>query len=126
MQNVFEELSKRFPFLTIGTYIGIEYIGIVQNCDSQFISLYCYETIPEETMRRKFLEYGEEWWWESNRQIPINMYLGGKFRIFRPYLKTFSKKNFEISHGPVTSLGDVISKRIKKRQIQLVLKSPRS
>jgi hypothetical protein len=121
MENVFSELSSNFPFLTIGRYIETDYIGIVQNCDTQFISIYCYDAIPME-MRPKFLEFGEEWWWESNRQIPINMYLGDKFKIFRPYLKTFSKKNFEISYGPTTSLGDVIQKRIKRRQIQLLIK----
>lgn len=118
---MFEELD-RFPFLTVGRYIDTDYIGIVQNCDNQFISMYCYDMITDVTMKAKFLQFGEEWWWESNHQIPINVYLGEKFKIFRPYLKTFARKSFDVQHGPVTSLTDVIQKRIKRRMIQLVMK----
>lgn len=117
-----EKLKKDFPFLTYGKYSGNEYIGIVQNSDSQFVSMYCYELIPTDEMKKKFLEYGELWWWESNRRIPINIFLGHIFKPYKLVMRTFIKKDFEIIHGPCTSLDELANKRIKKRQIQLIKK----
>jgi hypothetical protein len=84
--------------------------------------MYVYSNIFDESLRKKFLECGEIWWWESNRQLPINIFLKKKFEVFRPYLKTFIRKDFEIVFGPVVSLQEIITKRIKRRTIQLVKK----
>lgn len=124
MDDLYQKLQDRFPFLTAGKYLDTEYLGIVQNCDNSFLSMYCYDIIPNEEMRRYFLKCGEVWWWESNRQIPINVFLGQKFKPFQPYLRSFAKKEFAIIAGPTVSLADVIQKRIKRRQIQLVAKVP--
>lgn len=123
MDNKLEKLKDKFPFLTYGTYLEREYIGIIQNSDNQLISLYAYNAIPEEDLRKKFLDYGEIWWWESNRQIPINLFLRKKFEIFRPFLKTFIRKDFNIEFGPSVSLQEIITKRVKRRTIQLVRKA---
>jgi hypothetical protein len=42
--------------------------------------------------------------------------------VFRPYMKTFITKDFEILRGPCVSLDTVMIKRVKRRQIQLVRK----
>lgn len=115
------EKLENFPFLTFGQYIDQEYLGIIGNSDSQIVSIYVFDMVPDE-LKRLFLELGEEWWWETNRTIPINIVLKDRWAIFRPYLKTFIKKDFKIIHGPCLSLDDVISKRIKRRQIQLIRK----
>lgn len=114
---------ENFPFLTIGRYLDQEYVGIVGNSDSQITSIYLYSNLPTDELRRKFLELGDEWWWESNRQIPINVTLKDRWAIFRPYMKTFITKDFEILAGPCVSLDTVMIKRIKRRQIQLVRKT---
>lgn len=122
MDKRLESLRDKFPFLTYGKYLGKDYLGIMQNCDNHIISIYVYNNIADEELRKKFLHCGEIWWWESNRQLPINIFLKHRFELFRPYLKTFIKKDFEIIFGPVVSLQEVMNKRVKRRTIQLIKK----
>ncbi len=118
----YQNLLDNFPFLSLCTYGGQEYIGIVQNTDNQVCSVYVYDLVEPE-LRKSFLELGEEWWWESNRTISINLVIGKRFKPFRMALMTFNTKDFEIVHGPSVSMQTIMQKRIKRRQIQLVKKS---
>jgi hypothetical protein len=120
MDDNIKELLEKFPFLSYGTMNGIQYIGMVQNADSQLISMYLLQEIPTEDLRREFVQCCQEWWWGSNRQIPINIFLKDRFRPFRPYLKHFSRKDFNLEAGPVVSLQEIIARRVRKRQITLV------
>jgi hypothetical protein len=122
-----EEIAKileAFPFLSYGTFDGRDYLGIIQNSDSNLISIYLLDMIPTEEMRLQFLKLGEEWWWGSNRQIPINIFMKEQFSPFRPYIKHFNRKDFTLIQGHAVSLQDIISRRIRKRQITLVRKIP--
>ena len=67
---------------------------------------------------------GETWWWESNRSIPINIFLKGEWDIFKPYAKTFTNKSLEILSGPATSLNEIVHKKRKRKSITLVRKMP--
>ena len=118
----YQNLLDNFPFLSLCTYGGQEYIGIVQNTDNQVCSVYVYDLVEPE-LRKSFLQLGEEWWWESNRTISINLIIGKRFKPFRMALMTFNTKDFEIVHGPSVSMQTIMQKRIKRRQIQLVKKS---
>jgi hypothetical protein len=118
----FKKLNDRFEFLTYAEYAENEYIGIIQNSDSQFVSMYAYNRIFDKELKTKFLEYGEIWWWESNRKIPINMFLGSPFKIFSPYLFTFNSKEFNCLLGPKVCLDDMMEKRVKRRTVQLIKK----
>lgn len=122
MDEWFKKLNEHFPFLTYGKYLDEDYIGIVQNADNQFINMYVYNNIHDENMKKRFLELGEIWWWESNRSLPINIFLKDQFKMFKPILKGFSRKDFEVIYGPITSLQDQISKRIKRKSIELIVK----
>lgn len=113
-------LKDKFPFLTYGKYLNDYHLGIMQNCDTHIVSLYILTDIPTKELRNYFLKCGETWWWESNRQIPINIFLRNKFEVFKPYLKTYIKKDFEILFGPTVSLQDMMNKRIKRRTVQLI------
>ncbi len=119
MKDFFVEFQEHFPFLTYGVYLETDYIGIIQNSDNHFIYMYVYNAIGEEKMKKRFLELGEYWWWESNRKTPINLFLKEQFKIFKPYLKGFNKKEFEIIYGPVLSLNDQINKRAKKKSYEI-------
>jgi hypothetical protein len=114
------EILKKFPFLSYGIFLETPYLGIIQNSDNQLLSMYVLDSIPDETLRKQFLACGEIWWWESNRQVPIHIFLKDRLRIFRPYLKHFSRKDFDLRSGPSVSLQDTISRRVRKRQITLV------
>lgn len=117
---MFEKLQEKFPFLSYGTYLEEEYIGIVQNSDNQFIFIYVLNEISDENLRKRFLQLGEVWWWETNRQLPINLYLKEEFKLFKPYLRQYSRKEFDLVHGPIISLNETMSRRIKRKQIQLI------
>jgi hypothetical protein len=115
-------LLNRFPFLTLCRCGKNEYVGIVQNIDVNIISLYSFDIIRTTNEKLKFIEYGNEWWWGTNRQIPINIVLGEKFNMFNYCLVSFTNKDFEIISGPTVSLRNLLSKRLKKKSIQLVKK----
>jgi len=115
-----EKLVENFPFLSYGKYLDKEYLGIIQNCDNQVINMYIYNMITLDDLKEKFLQMGDIWWWESNRQLPINIFLKDQFKIFKPYLRTFAKKEFTLLAGPSVCLDDLITKRVKRRQITLV------
>lgn len=121
-KDFFSKLSQTHPFITICTYSGNDYVGIIQNRDDVVTTLYDYGAIIESENKNKFLELGEVWWWESNRSIPINLFLKEEWAIFRPYLKTFSNKNLVILHGPVVSITELYKRRSKRRSITLVKK----
>lgn len=118
-----EEIQEKFPFLSGLRCQTLEYIGIIQNSDDKIISFYDYNSIRTQEEKVQFLEYGEIWWWESNRLLPINIFLQGQMIPFRYCLKTVVNKDVDIMFGSVTSLNNIMKKRIKKRQIQLVRKA---
>jgi len=113
-------LQEKFPFLTIVTYLNNEYIGIMQNSDAQFISIYVLDAGFTSENKREFLLCGETWWWESNRTIPINLFLRERFKPFKPCLKTFAKKETTIIEGPTVNMMDLMNKKLKCRTIQLI------
>jgi len=118
----YQTLLDDFPFLTLVSYGGNEYIGIIQNVDNNLASMYNFENVKTLDDRKEFLELGEEWWWGTNRMIPINIIFKARFEKFRPALVTFSLKDFEVIHGPVVSLSNIIQRRVKRRNIQLIRK----
>jgi len=114
------EIQTSHPFLSLITVAKQEIIGIIQNCDSKVMSIYVFELLPAE-LKPKFLEYGANWWWESNRKIPINIFIGSEFVKFRPYLRTYSMKEIKVNFGPVIRLSDFAeSKRIRRKTVQLL------
>jgi hypothetical protein len=119
----YNELTDKFPFLSCIKHGTNEYVGIMQNQDDFVTSMYVYDVIDNEDQKREFLRLGDTWWWESNRVIPINIFLAGDFTKFQHCLKTFTTKDVKLVFGPVTSLNNIIRKRIKRRQIQLVKKT---
>lgn len=120
----FHQLSQNHPFITVCSYANAEYIGIIQNRDDIVTTFYDYGEIVELELKNLFLELGDNWWWESNRLIPINIFLRSDWTIFKPYLKTFNNKSLEILHGPCTSMNELAKKRVKRRSITLVRRMP--
>lgn len=118
----YQKLLQDFPFLTLVAYGGNEYVGIMQNMDHQTASMYRFDLIKSTQDKQYFLDLGEEWWWGTNRMIPINIIFKSRWEKYRPTLVTFSLKDFEVVAGPTISLNNIIQKRIKRRNIQLVRK----
>ena len=100
----------------------VDYLGIVINTDQVITSIYNFEAIPTPELRKTFIELGEQWWWESNRLIPINLFLGSQISVYKNWIVNMNSKDVEILWGPETSLNNIIQKRIKRRSVQLVRK----
>ena len=123
MTNDFiDKLAEKYPFITLCVYASTEYVGIIQNQDDAITTIYDFGAIADAELKRHFLELANVWWWESNRSIPINIFLKGDWDVFRPYLKTFTNTDLEILHGPVCSLSEMSRKKSKRKSITLVRK----
>lgn len=115
-------LKEKFPFISLIKCQNKEFVGIIQNCDDKIISFYDFNALKSEDERKSLIELGDIWWWESNRCLPLNIFLNAQMKSFRHCLKTITAKDVEIVFGPKTSLNNLMKKRIKKRQIQLIKK----
>lgn len=120
----YQDILEEFPFLCLCSTGGEELIGIIQNYTQNLASIYVYNMLKTTDDKKLFLEFGEEWWWNSNRQLPINLVIGAKFKDVSYCLRTYNMKDFELIHGEPVSLQNIITKRIKRRQIQLIQKLP--
>ena len=116
----FSDFQKNYPFISCIKSNDIEYVGIIINFDNNIASIYDIESIKDLSDRKVFLELGEVWWWESNRKIPINIFLKVEMSSSRYSIKTFNAKDVELIFGPVVNLSDIAEKRVKRRSIQLV------
>jgi hypothetical protein len=120
--RISENLQENFPFISVLTHVEKEYVGIVINQDAQVTSFYDYSMIKTDSEKERFLELGEAWWWESNRQIPINIFLHKEIVEFRYIIRNFTTKDVKVMLGPCTSLNDILVKRVKRKSITLVRK----
>jgi hypothetical protein len=118
--DFFEKLAEKYPFITLCVYATTEYVGIIQNQDDAITTIYDFGAIQDLEIKRQFLELANVWWWESNRSVPINIFLKNDWDVFKPYLRTFINKDLEVLHGPVCSLSDMGRKKSKRKSITLV------
>lgn len=116
----FKKLTEIHPFITVCSYAGQDYVGIIQNRDDVVTTIYDYGSIVDHVLRERFLELGDTWWWESNRLVPINMFLKTEWEVFRPYLRTFNNKSLTIVHGPICSMLELAKRKSKRKSITLV------
>jgi len=118
--DIFIKLAEKYPFITLCVYAANEYVGIVQNQDDSITTIYDFGAIQSVEAKQQFLELANVWWWESNRSVPINIFLKAEWEIFKPYLRTFTNKDLEILHGPICSLSEMARKKSKRKSITLV------
>jgi hypothetical protein len=118
--DFFEKLAEKYPCITLCVYATTEYVGIIQNQDDAITTIYDFGAIQDLEIKRQFLELANVWWWESNRSVPINIFLKNDWDVFKPYLRTFINKDLEVLHGPVCSLSDMGRKKSKRKSITLV------
>ena len=118
--TIFDKLAEKYPFITLCSYANAEYVGIIQNRDDSVTTIHDFGSVVDQQDKMLFLELANQWWWESNRSIPINIFLRGDWEKFRFTLRTFSNKDLEILHGPVCSLVDIARKKSKRKSITLV------
>ena len=118
-----KDIEQNFPFISVVQYGGVEYVGIIVNQDQYVTSMYVYNQIRSDVEKQALLELGEVWWWESNRMIPINIFLRREMEPFRQYLLTMNSKDVKVTLGPCVNLGNLSIKRVKRKNVQLVRKN---
>lgn len=112
--------QSAYPFVSCIKSNDIEYVGLIINFDNLVVSIYDISSIKSSDERKLFLELGEVWWWESNRKIPINIFLKREMQIFKYTIKSFNSKDVELLFGPSVNLSDIAEKRVKRKSIQLI------
>lgn len=118
----YQQLLTEYPFLTYLVYGGNDYIGVVQNVDDLITTIYDFGALKSTEQKNQFLLLAETWWWESNRLVPINVFLREDWSPFKPVLKTMNSKDVQIKFGPYVSLKEISAKRSKRRSITLIRK----
>jgi len=122
MAKLRDNIEQNLPFISVLNYGDDEYVGIIINQDQFVTSFYDLNAIKTSEERNLFLEIGETWWWESNRQFPINIFCKDQIYVFAYAIKTFNSKDTRVTLGPVVNLMNLTLKRVKRKSVQLVRK----
>ena len=117
-----KDIETNFPFISVVTYGGNEYVGIIANQDSYITSMYIFTSLKSSIEKEAFLDMGNVWWWESNRMIPINIFLHKEMQSFTYALMTMNSKDVKVTIGPCVNLNALNIKRVKRKSVQLVRK----
>jgi hypothetical protein len=125
MVKLRENIQEQLPFISVLHYGDAEYVGIIINQDQFVTSFYDLSLLKSPEEKTKLLEIGEIWWWESNRQIPINIFCRNGIEVYRYSIKTFNSKDVRIILGPVVNLMNLTLKRVKRKSVQLVRPIPK-
>ena len=97
--DIFTQLAEKYPFITLCVYATTEYLGIIQNQDETITTIYDFGSIQDLDTKKKFLELANIWWWESNRSIPINIFLKTEWDPFKAYTRTLLTKIWKYYTG---------------------------
>ena len=119
------EIEENYPFISVVTYGGHEYVGIIVNQDQFVTSMLIYSKLRSMEEKKLLLELGDTWWWESNRMIPINIFLRNEIDLIKYCQMSMNSKDVKIILGPTVNLGNLSVKRVKRKNVQLVRKPKR-
>jgi len=117
-----KDIQEKFPFVSVVSYGGAEYVGIVCNQDQYITTMIVYEGLHSEKHKEQLLELGEIWWWESNRMIPINIFLRNEITDLKYAMMTMNSKDVRVVIGPTVNLNNLTLKRVKRKSVQLIRK----
>jgi len=125
MAKLRDDVTQNLPFISVLNYGNEEYVGIIINQDQYVTSFYDLNALKTESEKTIFLEIGETWWWESNRQFPISIFCREQIHPYAYAIKTFNSKDVRVLLGPVVNLLNLTLKRVKRKSVQLV-RNPKS
>ena len=117
-----KEIEQKFPYVSVVAYGGCEYVGIISNQDQYVTTMFVYTDLRSDNERMLLLDLGEIWWWESNRMIPINIFLRKEIEPLKYCMMTMNSKDVKIVIGPCVNLNNLSLKRVKRKSVQLIKK----
>ena len=118
-----KEIEEQYPYISVVAYGGQEYVGIISNQDQFVTSMFVYTVLKTDYDKKLLLDLGDVWWWESNRMIPINIFLKKEMENLNYSLLTMNSKNVKIVIGPCVNVNNLAIKRIKRKSVQLIKKT---
>lgn len=119
MSDNFGEFNESLPFITYCKSNNIEYVGVINIYGKTFTSLYSFNLISDDDLKRKLILLAETWWWQCNRNIPIEVFLKEQLKEFEFCKVLLLTKDVSEISGPVVSLSNLPLKRIKRCNILL-------
>ena len=83
-------------------------------------SIVIMKSVVREEEKKIFLEAGETWWNESNRLLPISIFLREEMLQFKHTLVTHNTKEVKVLSGHIVNLSSMRTRRVKRRTLTLV------
>jgi hypothetical protein len=117
-----KNIEEQFPFISVVAYGGQEYVGIIANQDQWVTTMYVYTNLRTFEDKDLLIGLGEIWWWESNRLIPINIFLKREIETLRYCMMTMNSKDVKIVIGPCVNINNLSLKRVKRKSVHLIKK----
>lgn len=117
-----KEIENQFPYVSVVAYGGNEYVGIISNQDQYVTTMFVYTNLKTPEDKKLLLDLGEIWWWESNRMIPINIFLRREIDTLKYCMMTMNSKDVKVVIGPCVNVTNLTLKRIKRKSVQLIKK----
>ena len=121
-----KEIENQYPYISVVAYGGNEYVGIISNQDAFVTSMFIYTELKTIDEKESLLDLGDIWWWESNRMIPINIFLKKEMQQFNYSLLTMNSKNVKIVIGPCVNINNLSMKRVKRKSVQLIKRTAKT
>tara|TARA_B100000035_G_C20949046_1_gene531138 strand:+ start:640 stop:1011 length:372 start_codon:yes stop_codon:yes gene_type:complete len=116
------EIEEKYPFISVITYGGNEYVGIIVNQDQYVTTILNFSSLKTTQDKQFLLKLGEIWWMESNRLIPISIFLRKEIQQIKYCQMSMNSKDVKVTLGPTVNLNNLHIKRIKRKSVQLVRK----
>ena len=85
-------------------------MGVINNQDNAITSMFIFTDIPNSESKEKFIDLCKTWWFESNRMIPIGIFLRQEMETFKPIMMIMNTKVVQVKIGPVTCLTNLAMK----------------
>jgi hypothetical protein len=120
-----KDIEEKFPFLSVVAYGGNEYVGIIVNQDVTVTTMFVYTKLKTTEHKQLLIDLGEIWWWESNRMIPINIFLRKEITEVGYSLMTMNSKDVKVIVGPCVNLNNLTLKRVKRKSVQVMRRPAR-
>lgn len=108
--------KKTYPFLSFFVFVDSFYYGIIQKSNKDYISIYLLNFIKERKDKEIFIKLSQDWWWETNRNFPINFFHRNWDIMFKKYLRTFNWSGIKCYTGPVLNI-DTCKSKVKLIEI---------
>lgn len=109
MQLSKDKIKESFPYISvIEDGNGDEYVGIIIAYNKNTISFIDINKIKNKQTMLELLGLCKNWWWYSNRIIPINLYYYEQSLPYMKYLTHLPAKTSTVIIGNIYSLEKVL------------------